>query len=289
MLFDENQFNICEDDSDASLRVLSNCVNLVNCTILKERKLLPAEYFTAFHVYGTFSKYRFHSSSVLRQCSRLHVGQKPPGNCRDCDENEFHRRGDQTKKDIRGQDSGENSTKLNFRNWVFSSRSTSTQIRSRHSSGTSHSMEKKQVRKWDTRSKYVAQEIADARFQKEIVVSSECKGHETDMPEFLQAVQRPPNYFDFSASVDTRSDSITQNRILWRSRKSWWLSFGSGVPECQQNRLAISGFPSQSQVCIRFHHPCKLPLFRFQLSYFSEFVTNQTVKHLDAFTERDYT
>ena len=52
MLFEKNSLEAAEATLHGSLQLLSNCVYLVNSTILRERKLLPAEMFREFRVYG---------------------------------------------------------------------------------------------------------------------------------------------------------------------------------------------------------------------------------------------
>ncbi|EFP02775.1 CRE-HTP-3 protein [Caenorhabditis remanei] len=57
MLFEKNSLEAAEATLHGSLQLLSNCVYLVNSTILRERKLLPAEMFREFRVYGDVTGY----------------------------------------------------------------------------------------------------------------------------------------------------------------------------------------------------------------------------------------
>lgn len=56
-LFDQNALDAAEETADGSLQLLSNCVYLVNSTILRERKLIPAELFREFRVYDDVTGY----------------------------------------------------------------------------------------------------------------------------------------------------------------------------------------------------------------------------------------
>ncbi|CCD62437.1 HORMA domain-containing protein [Caenorhabditis elegans] len=56
-IFNEQTLKNGDENSKSSLEVMANCVYLANSTILRERKVIPAEYFQDFQVYGDVSGY----------------------------------------------------------------------------------------------------------------------------------------------------------------------------------------------------------------------------------------
>ncbi|CAI2304995.1 unnamed protein product [Caenorhabditis sp. 36 PRJEB53466] len=64
VLFEKKEFAKYDEDANYTLQLLANCVHVANCTILRERNLLPSRYFRSFRVYGDVTGYLMDQETV---------------------------------------------------------------------------------------------------------------------------------------------------------------------------------------------------------------------------------